>query len=73
MGVELVPIPKAPKNWYGKSSIKAPGGLFDFGSSRGRLIREGGLLTKSIDKDISGIFSVLLSHILRNQLTILRL
>ena len=37
------------------------------------LIREGGLFTKSSDKDIFGSFSVLLSHILRNQHTILRL
>ena len=49
------------------------GGLFNFGPSRGGLIREGGLFTKSGDKDIFGSFSVLLSHILWNQHTILRL
>ena len=32
---------------------------------------EGGLFTKSSDKDIFGSFSVLLSHILRNQHTVL--
>ena len=58
-----------------KSSIKPPGGLFNVGSSRGRLNRdggllEGGLLTKSSDKDIFGSISVLLYHILRNQHTI---
>ena len=59
---------------YRKASIKPPGGLFNFGPSRGDvlesgLIREGGgLLHKII-----GSFSVLLSHILRNQYTILRL
>ena len=37
------------------------------GVDRGGLIREGGLFTKSSDKDIFGSFSVLLSHILRNQ------
>ena len=64
---------------YRKSSIKPPGGLFNFGPSRGGLNREGGLLergglfTKSSDKDIFGSFSVLLSHNLRNQGTILRL
>ena len=58
---------------YRKSSIKPPGGLFNFGPSRGGLNREGGLFTKSSDKDIFGSFSVLLSHILRNQGTILRL
>ena len=44
------------------------GGLIERG-----LIREGGLFIKSSDKDIFGSFSVLLSHILRNQHTILRL
>ena len=33
----------------------------------------GGLLTKSSDKGIFGSFSVLLSHILRNQYVIFRL
>ena len=62
-----------------RKSIKPLGGLFNFGPSRGRLIRvggrvrEGGLFTKSSDKDIFGSFSVLLSHILQNQDTILRL
>ena len=49
----------------------AEGGLIERG-----LIREGGLFslfTKSSDKDIFGSFSVPLSHILRNQHTILRL
>ena len=54
------------------------GGLFSFGHSRGGLNREGltrdgGLLTKSSDKDVFWSFTVLLSHILRNQHTILRL
>ena len=40
----------------------AEGGLIERG-----LIREGGLFTKSSDKDIFGSFSVRLSHILRNQ------
>ena len=44
------------------------GGLIDRG-----LIRNGGLFTKSSDSDIFGSFSVLLSHILRNQDAILRL
>ena len=35
------------------------------------LIREGGLFTKSSDKDIFCSFSVLLSHILQNQHTII--
>ena len=37
------------------------------------LIREGALFTKSSDMDIFGSFSVLLSHILQNQQTILQL
>ena len=62
------------KHDYRKSSIKPPGGLFNFGPSRGGgLIREGGFFTKSSDKDIFGSFSVLLSHSLWNQGTILRL
>ena len=44
------------------------GGLIERG-----LIREGGLFTKSSDKDIFGSFSVLLSHVLWNQHTNLRL
>ena len=39
----------------------------------GGLLERGGLFTKSSDKDIFGSFSVLLSHSLRNQGTILRL
>ena len=35
---------KRPKIPYRKSSIKPPGGLFDFRHSRGGLIREGSLL-----------------------------
>ena len=31
---------------FRKSSIKPPGGLFNFGPSRGRLNREGGLLER---------------------------
>ena len=63
---------------YRKSSIKPPGGLFNVGPSRGGLlerglIREGGLFTKSSNKDIFGSFSVLSSHIFRNQGTILGL
>ena len=56
-----------------KALLSPWGGLFNFGPSRGGLIREGGLFTKSSDKDIFGSFSVLLSHSLRNQGTILRL
>ena len=56
-----------------KALLSPPGGLFNFGPSRGGLIREGGLFIKSSDKDIFGSFSVLLSHILRNQGTTLRL
>ena len=58
---------------YPKSSIKPLGGLFNFGSSKGELIREGGLFTKSSDWDTFDSFPVLLPHILRNQLMILRL
>ena len=64
---------------YRKSSIKPPGGLFNFGPSRGGLNREGGLLesgglfTKSSETDIFGSFSVPLFHILRIQHTIFRL
>ena len=39
----------------------------------GGLLERGGLFTKLSDKDIFGSFSVLLSHSLRNQGTILRL
>ena len=39
----------------------------------GGLFERGDLFTKSSDKDIYASFSVLLSHILRNQHTILRL
>ena len=39
----------------------------------GGLLERGGLFTKSSDKDIFGSFSVLLSHSLQNQGTILRL
>ena len=47
--------------------LDAPeGGLIDRG-----LIREGGLFTKSSDKDIFGSFSVLIPHVLRTQHTIL--
>ena len=41
---------------YRKSSIKPLGGLFNFGPSRGGLIREGSLFTKSSDKGIFGSF-----------------
>ena len=62
---------------YGLNSFKLPGAyLISDLPEGGRLIREGGLFTKSKDKDISGNFSVLLSHILRHQRhqhTILRL
>ena len=67
------------ENTYRKSSIKPPGGLFNFGPSRGGLNREGGLLergglfTKSSEKDIFGSFSVPLFHIFRIQHTIFRL
>ena len=62
---------------YLKSSIKPPGAYLitdlPWGLKERGLIREGGLFTKSNDKDIFDSFSVLLSHILRNQHTILRL
>ena len=59
---------------FRKCSIKPQGGgLFNFGPSRGGLNREGNLFTKSSDKDMFGSFSALLSHILRNKHTILRL
>ena len=70
---------RVKKGTYRKSSIKPPGGLFNFGPSRGGLNREGGLLergglfTKSKDKDIFDSFLVLSTQILRNQHTILRL
>ena len=37
---------------YRKSSIKTPGGFFNFGPSRGGLLERGSLFTKSSDKDI---------------------
>ena len=51
----------SPRGAYLISDL-AEGGLIERG-----LIREGGLFTKSSDKDILGSFSVRLSHILRNQ------
>ena len=36
---------------YSKSSIKPPGGLFNFRHSRGGLNREGSLITKSNEMD----------------------
>ena len=47
---------------YRKSSIKPPGGLFNFQPSRGGLIREEGegLFTKSSEKNIFGSFSFLI-------------
>ena len=42
-------------------------------NGEGGLLERGGLFTKSSGKDIFGSFSVLLSHSLRNQGTILRL
>ena len=59
------------------TAVKALGGVFNFGPSRGGLIErghieEGGLFTKSSDKDTFSRFSVLSSHILRNEHTILR-
>ena len=60
--------------FHSVSTVKAPGGLFNFGPSRGGLNREGGLLERGaysqnqVTRDIFGSFSVLLSHILRNQL-----
>ena len=73
-------LPKGLKPWvqgnkmliYRKSSIKPPGDYLISDLLEGGLI-EGGLFTKSSDKDIFGSFSVLSSHILRNQHTILRL
>ena len=61
-----------------KSSIKPPpGGLFNFGPSRGGLIergliRAGALFTKSSDKDMFGSSSALLFDVLLNQQSILR-
>ena len=49
----------------------APGGLFNFGPSKGGLLEGGGLIHKSNDQDIFGSFSLLLYHILGNQHTIL--
>ena len=61
---------KAPLSLRGAYLISdlPEGGLIERG-----LIREGGLFTKSSDKDIFGSYSVLSSHILRNQHTIIRL
>ena len=50
-----------------------PGAFLFLDLPGGWLNREGGLFTKSSGKDIFSSFSVLLSHILRNQHTILRL
>ena len=60
---------------YCKSSVKSLGAYLISELPEGVLNREGGggFFTKSSDKDIFGSFSVLLSHILRNQHTILRL
>ena len=58
---------------YRKSSVKPPEGLLISDLTEGGgLNREGGLFIKSSDKDIFGSFSVLLSHVLLNQHTILR-
>ena len=48
------------------------GGLFNFGHSRGGLIREGSLFKKLDEKDIYDSFISLLPHILQFQHTILR-
>ena len=56
-----------------KALLSPPGAYLISHLPEGGLNREGGLFTKSSDKDIVGSFSVLLSHILRNQDTILRL
>ena len=59
--------------FYRKNSIKPPGAYLIADHSEGGLLERGGLFTNSSDKDIFGSFSVLLSHILQNQHTILRL
>ena len=49
---------------YRRSSIKPRGGLSNFGHSRGGVIGEGELFTKSSGNDMYESFSVLLPHIL---------
>ena len=59
-----------------KALLGPGGGAYFFsdlpegGFKERRLIREGGLSTKSSEKDIFGSFSLLLSHILRIRHTI---
>ena len=80
MLLQTLPMIPSPRCISRKSFIKPPGGggLFNFGPSRGGLNSEGaykrgGLFTESSDKDIFGSCPVLLSHILQDQDTILRL
>ena len=57
---------------YRKSTIKPQGGLFNFGHSRGGLIREGGLFKTLDAEEIYDSFISLLPHILRVQDAVLR-
>ena len=59
----------SPRGAYLISDLPEGGGL----NREGGLLERGGLFTKSSDEDIFGSFSVVLSHSLRNQGTILRL
>ena len=52
---------------YRKSSIKPPGGLYNFGHSRWGPTTEWGLFKKLDEKDIYDRFISLLPHILRIQ------
>ena len=58
----------SPRGVYLILDLPEEGGSIERG-----LIREGGFFTKLCDKDIFGCFSVLLSHILHNQHTVLGL
>ena len=55
-----------------KALLSPQGGFFDFGDSRGGLIREGGLFKKLNEEDICGSFINFLPHMLLIQDAILR-
>ena len=57
---------------YRKSSSKPPGEAYSIWRRHGGPIREGGLSTKSNEKDIYDRISVFYPHILRNQHIIIR-
>ena len=57
---------------YQKSSIRPLRGLFDFGHSRGGLIKEGGLFKALDEMGLYDSFISLLPHILQIQDAILR-